>query len=167
VSSNAPNFWTSIPGILSGIAAVIGAIGGFLALTGVFTNQTDNNANQVPISRESIAVNSIPSLNTSDSSHLKLIPAPQQVNSTATMTLKNETAHSVLGTPSIVKYLPPTRSVNEFFTIFEGLNMSQSGYNYPADVQIAVGPRHIIEMVNLAGQIWQKSDVSPLRTLEN
>ena len=40
---------------------------------------------------------------------------------------------------------------------FDGLAYSESGLYYPPDVQVAVGPSHIVQMVNLAGRIFDKS----------
>jgi hypothetical protein len=42
---------------------------------------------------------------------------------------------------------------------FDGLNMLQSGFYYPPDVQAAAGPNHVVEMVNLAGDVFTKQDV--------
>ena len=46
-----------------------------------------------------------------------------------------------------------------FFTGFEGLDEITTGFN-PPDVQVAVGPDHVFEMVNSHGEIWTKAGVS-------
>jgi len=40
---------------------------------------------------------------------------------------------------------------------FFGLNEAEAGYRYPPDVQVAVGPTRVLEMVNVGGAIWTKA----------
>lgn len=53
-----------------------------------------------------------------------------------------------------------TKLVNKATSGFDGISIVDSGGYIPPDVQIAVGPRHIVEMVNLAGQTWLKQGLS-------
>lgn len=158
------------------LAAILGLITAVVTLLTVIfphiflppqLSQPSNNTNQAPVVIGVVGVGNLkelPVLDISDLSHPKLIETSRQKNSTETLAHKNESANNVQGTPSIVNYLPPTRSVNKFSTVFNGLDIAQSGGFIPADVQLAVGGRHIVEMVNLAGQMWTKSNLSPLRT---
>ncbi len=41
-----------------------------------------------------------------------------------------------------------------------GLRQSESGGFYPPDTQVAAGPGHIVEAVNLEGRIWDKSNLA-------
>jgi len=40
---------------------------------------------------------------------------------------------------------------------FGGLGESDTGYRYPPDVQVAVGPSAVLEMVNVGGGIWTRA----------
>lgn len=52
-----------------------------------------------------------------------------------------------------------TSSVNILST-FDGLNQIQSCACVPPDVQVAAGPAHVVEMVNLEGEIFNKLGMS-------
>ena len=43
---------------------------------------------------------------------------------------------------------------------FDGLNQIQSCQCVPPDVQVAAGPSHVVEMVNLEGEVFSKTGVS-------
>lgn len=60
---------------------------------------------------------------------------------------------------------PMTAEVNQPLTVnlnhgFNGLDETTSGGYVPPDVQIAVGPSHVVEFVNLEGEIWTKQGTS-------
>jgi K319-like protein len=61
---------------------------------------------------------------------------------------------STSASPSIGKVIPG----------FDGLTKSQAGFNgntfFPPDVPLAVGPTHVVQLVNLAGEIFTKRGVS-------
>ena len=46
----------------------------------------------------------------------------------------------------------------------QGLRQSESGGWYPPDTQVAAGPGHIFQAVNLEGRIWTKSPLEAVRT---
>ena len=43
---------------------------------------------------------------------------------------------------------------------FSGLDETTAGGYFPSDVQVAVGPNHVVEFVNVAGEIWTKMGAS-------
>ena len=43
-------------------------------------------------------------------------------------------------------------------TVFSGLSSSQSDGYYPPDPSLAVGPTHLVEMVNRQGAVWYKQN---------
>jgi hypothetical protein len=66
--------------------------------------------------------------------------------------------------PSFSSEAASSLSVNKFLFGFDGLTESQAGFNgfifWPPDVQIAVGPNHATEVVNLGGEIFTKQGSS-------
>jgi hypothetical protein len=122
--------------------------------------------------------------------HAKVIPEPVSRNSTETailkreapfvknptnktiVTLRNITNSSVLsptdpvkGGPHSMSYFIPngTLTAPRAINIIYGLTYDESGGNVPPDVQVAVGPRHVVELVNLAGETWLKGSPSSIR----
>jgi hypothetical protein len=53
-----------------------------------------------------------------------------------------------------------TSSPTHAFNVIDGLTYDEAGGFVPPDVQIGVGSKHIVELVNVAGKIWQKSGLS-------
>lgn len=62
--------------------------------------------------------------------------------------------------PSSHKFLGPLSPVNVNPLGFDGHNAASSGGFDPPDVQMAVGPNHVMELVNVKGEIWNKAGVS-------
>lgn len=58
-------------------------------------------------------------------------------------------------------------SMNKVISGFDGLTQSQAGFNgltyFPPDVPLAVGPNYVVQVVNLAGEIFTKQGVSVSR----
>jgi len=86
--------------------------------------------------------------------------------------LKN-TPISLASQEGIVSSISPRINVPKtpdliLFPGFDGLEQISSGGSIPPDVQVAVGPDHVVEMVNVAGKIWNKPSVPstefPLRS---
>jgi hypothetical protein len=70
-----------------------------------------------------------------------------------------------LRTSSTTSKVPPLLSTTGTSSMsivsgFDGLNQVQSCTCVPPDVQVAAGPAHIVEMVNLEGEIFNKAGVS-------
>jgi hypothetical protein len=59
---------------------------------------------------------------------------------------------------------PSAGSVVSGTTTLVGLQRTESGGFVPPDTQAAVGPSHIVELVNLEGRIWNKTDRSIAKT---
>lgn len=55
--------------------------------------------------------------------------------------------------------MPDPPGVN-IYPGFDGHNAASSGLSTPPDVQMAVGPNHVMEIVNVKGEIWNKAGVS-------
>jgi hypothetical protein len=72
-----------------------------------------------------------------------------------TLGLPNLTAANTSSLPQPMNKTAPMANIAAGVG-FDGLNQAQSGGWTPPDPTIAVGPRHIIEMTNLAGQIFKK-----------
>ena len=60
---------------------------------------------------------------------------------------------------------PATTTVTPAAGALFGLRRSESGGWIPPDTQVAVGPSHIFQAVNLEGRIWNKSDKSIAKTI--
>ena len=140
------------------------------------SNMNNNNTGRVGAigSVEPENLKEPPILNILLSFHPKIIPSPRQENPAeikslkeavpaAFMSLLKEKAKhnpNLIDTSPIVSYQQTSILPNRFSAVFHGLNISESGGYFPADAQLAVGQRHIVEMVNLAGKTWLKRDLS-------
>ncbi len=54
---------------------------------------------------------------------------------------------------------PESQNPFTLLTAFEGLNRATSGGFIPPDTQVAAGPNHIMELVNVHAKIWNKQGV--------
>jgi hypothetical protein len=87
------------------------------------------------------------------------LPAPQEKSQAKMMLNTMPLQKSYHGTTAPAAPPPPgggTSSAVNVISGFEGLNMIQGGGYVPPDVQVATGPNHVVEMVNLAGEVFTK-----------
>ncbi len=76
--------------------------------------------------------------------------------------LKSSSNLSPLSSAISSMSMSPLSGVNSY-SGFDGIDVSSSGGYDPPDVQVATGPNHVFEMINLDGQIYNKQG-SPIKT---
>ncbi len=103
------------------------------------------NVTNLPKSKNQLHQFAMPFLPKSQSSYAEAKSKPKSIQ------LNNTVIN-----PPVRTLTPAVSSIRiQIISQFEGLNQSQ--YNCtPPDTQIAVGPDHIVEMVNVSEEIWQK-----------
>ncbi len=63
------------------------------------------------------------------------------------------------------KIIPDPSGVNIYLGLNNPLDAASSGLFDPPDVQVAVGPNHVFEMVNLYGEIWNKNTQTSIQNV--
>ncbi len=112
------------------------------------------NVSSLPKSKNQPHHFTMPFLPKSQSSYIESKSKPKSIklNNTTSM----PAARMLAPTVSIIKEV-------QIISQFDGLDQSQCNCS-PPDVQIAVGPDHIVEMVNTSEEVWQKQS-QPVTTV--
>ena len=120
-----------------------------------------NPANITNLKKENVTSNKvvIPVGNITNSTTPRIINSSTVARDAAVLSLGTTSIKATRG--NVSANMPHiTRIVNKAASGFDGLSIVNSGGYAPPDVQIAVGPAHVVEMVNLAGQTWLKNGIS-------
>lgn len=121
------------------------------SVTHAFTNSNSANTHFIDFSSFSDATNPVPSVAYVIPYHPRNMTEyeaeKQQLDNTTLNWLKSHQSSFIQDPPGV--------------NIYPGLNneldASSSGNFDPPDVQVAVGPNHVFEMVNVKGEIWNKN----------